>query len=41
MHPGKASFNFPLSESLIKFSGNFDSGNLKNVVQITPFHVRL
>jgi hypothetical protein len=39
MHPGKASYIFPLEESLIRFSGNFDSGNLKYVTQITPFQV--
>ena len=41
MHPGKASFIFSLGESLIKFNGNFDSGNLKHVTQITPFQVWL
>jgi len=41
MHPGKASCIFPFADTLIKFSGNFDSGNLKNVTQLTPFQVCL
>jgi len=41
MHSGKASCIFTFADSFIKFSGDFDSGNLKNVTQITSFQVCL
>jgi hypothetical protein len=41
MHPGKASCIFPFADSFIKFSGDFDSGNLKNVTQLASLQVHL
>lgn len=39
MRPGKTTHIFQLGDYSVKFSGNFDSGNLKNVIQHAPFHV--
>ena len=39
MRPGKTTHIFEIGDYSAKFSGNFDSGNLRNVLQITPFHV--
>jgi hypothetical protein len=39
MRAGKTTHIFQLGEHSIRFSGNFDSGNLRNVLQLAPFEV--
>jgi hypothetical protein len=39
MRAGKTTHIFQLGEHSLRFSGNFDSGNLRNVLQRAPFEV--
>jgi len=39
MRAGKTTHIFQVEAHNVKFSGNFDSGNLRNVVQTAPFNV--
>lgn len=39
MRPGKTTHIFQLEERSVRFTGNFDTGNLRNVLQVAPFEV--
>jgi hypothetical protein len=39
MRAGKTKHHFKIGEYDIKFSGDFDGGNLRNVLQLSPFQV--
>ncbi len=41
MRPGKTTHIFEVGDYSVKFCGNFDGGNLRNVVQTAPFQVHL
>lgn len=41
MRPGKTTHIFQLEEHSVRFTGNFDTGNLRNVLQVAPFEVSI